>query len=172
MASVGTCAKCGGKMSTAVVVCPHCGARGAVPAKLQLDNDQIRALLVLEGVAQIDDDERDWLATLVLPHPASSGAARAAELALTVVSFPFVMAGALTFALHRLRKRSTRMTMRGELGPLCLMSLFGALGMWSVLSILGVSTGNVITIVLGSIGALVARAVIRTRSKKRLAPAS
>jgi hypothetical protein len=164
------CAACGGKMHPSVAVCPHCGARRVGPApKAKLDADEIRALLVLEGVAG-DQDEREWLATLVLPHPSTAGAARAIELALTVVSFPFVIAGALMFALHRLRGKS-KIKMRGELGPLVLMSVFGTLGMWSVLGLAGVATAKVFQISLGFIGALIARAVVRSRSKRALAAA-
>ena len=107
-------------MSDSSVVCPHCAARRKVAPKLQLDRDEVRALLVMEGAAK-DDDERDWLATLVLPHPATSGGARGFEIALTIAAFPFVMSGALTFALHRLRGKG-RIKMRGEAGPLTLLS--------------------------------------------------
>jgi hypothetical protein len=164
------CGACGGKMHSAVVVCPHCGARRVGPVKQQpLDANEIRALLVLEGIAG-HEDERDWLATLVLPHPSTAGAARAIELALTVVSFPFVAAGALMFALHRLRGKS-KIKMRGELGPLVLMSVFGTLGMWSVLSLVDVPTGKTFTIVVGFIAALIVRAAVRSRSKRALAAA-
>jgi hypothetical protein len=164
------CEACGGKMNAAVAVCPHCGARRKNPPKVELDPAEIRALLVAEGVVAHDEEDREWLATLVLPHPSTQGAARVLELALTVVSSPFIAAGALTFALHRLRGKS-KIKMRGELGPLVLMSIFGSLGMWSVLSLGGVAGAKIAEIVLGSIGALIVRAVVRSRSRRALAPA-
>ncbi|HEY5950669.1 MAG TPA: hypothetical protein VIV40_34490 [Kofleriaceae bacterium] len=151
-------------MSASVVVCPHCGKRRSVVPKLQLDRDEVRALLVMEGVAE-DEEERDWLATLVLPHPSTQGAARAAELALTVIGLPFVASGVVMFALYRLRKR-TKIKMRGEVGPLLLMSLMGTLGLWSVLGIAGFSTVSVLKISAGFISALTARALIRARSHR------
>ena len=164
------CEACGGKMNAAVAVCPHCGARRKNPPKVELDPDEIRALLVAEGAIAHDEDDRDWLATLVLPHPSTQGVARAIELALTVVSSPFIAAGALTFALHRLCGKS-KIKMRGELGPLVLMSIFGSLGRWRVLSLGGVAGGKIAELILGSIGALVTRAIVRSRSKRALAPA-
>ncbi len=150
-------------MSDSSVVCPHCAARRKVAPKLQLDRDEVRALLVMEGAAK-DDDERDWLATLVLPHPATSGGARGFEIALTIAAFPFVMSGALTFALHRLRGKG-RIKMRGEAGPLALMTVFGSLGMWTVLGLAGVSTGSIVGVVAGSIAVLCTRAAVRSRSR-------
>src|SRR5215212_4276048 len=157
------CEACGGKVHPTVAVCPHCGARRKTAPKVELDHNEIRALLVAQGVVAHDEEERDWLGALVLPHPATYGAARALELALTVVSFPFIAAGALMFALHRLRGKS-KIKMRGELGPLVLMSIFGSLGMWSVLSLAGVE--HIGTMILGFISALIVRAVIRSRSKR------
>jgi hypothetical protein len=158
------CDGCGGKMHEASVVCPHCGARRAQVGKLSLDKDEVRALLVMQGVAE-DEEERDWLATLVLPHPSTHGAARALELALTVISVPFLVVGVAMFALHRLRRRKARIKMRGELAPLALMSLMGGLGMITVLGIAGIGTLRAFQISIGFIAALCARAAVRSHSK-------
>ena len=157
------CEACGGKMAATSVVCPHCGARRTAPPKPTFDKDEIRALLVAKGAVPTHDDERDWLATLVLPHPATHGAARMLEVAMTLVALPFVLAGVVFFAFHRLRKRGP-ITMRGEAGPLALMSLMGSLGAWAVLSIAGVSGGTTLAIVIVSIAALCVRAAVRSRS--------
>jgi hypothetical protein len=158
------CEGCGGKMHETAVVCPHCGARRAQAPKLALDRDEVRALLVMSNAAE-DEEERDWLATLVLPHPSTHGAARALELALTVISLPFVVVGVLMFALHRMRKRKNRIKMRGEVGPLALMSLMGGLGMMTALGLAGIGTLRGFQIVVGFITVLAARAAVRTHSK-------
>jgi len=156
------CEACGGKMNSASVVCPHCGARRAKPAEVKLDNAEMRALLAIEGAGQ-DDEEREWIATIVLPHRSTYGAARAAELALTVVSLPLVLTGVILYAFKR-RSARKQGRMHGEIGPLLIMSTSGALSLWSVLSLAGVSGGATIAIIGGSIAALIARAVIRMRS--------
>jgi len=158
-----SCEACGGKMHSASVVCPHCGARRKNVAPVKLEGAEIRALLATSGQLQ-DDEERDWLATLVLPHPSTHGGARLAEIALTVVAMPFIACGVLTMALNRLRRSKGRMKMRGELGPLALMSLMGSLGVWSVLGLAGASGTTIWYVILGSIGALSARAALRASS--------
>ena len=161
------CEACGGKMAATSVVCPHCGARRKDPPKLSLDPNEVRALLIAKGAVDANDDEREWLATLVLPHPATQGAARAAELLLTIAALPFVLAGVVFFALHRLRKRGP-VKMRGELGPLMLMSLMGTLGLWMVLAFGGVPFATTIKLAGAFIAALSVRAVIRAKSAPQL----
>jgi hypothetical protein len=148
-------------------VCPHCGARRKNPPKLELDANEVRALLVAKGAVDANHDERDWLATLVMPHPSTYGTARALELLLTLAALPFVLAGVVFFALHRLRKRGP-IKMRGEVGPLLLMSLMGTLGLWMVLAFGGVPFATTIKLAAGFIAALSVRAAIRAKSAPAL----
>ncbi len=157
------CEACGGRMAPSSVVCPHCGARRKNPPKLALDQDEVRALLVAQGAVAVHADDRNWLATLVLPHPATRGAARALELLLTIAGLPFIAAGVVFFALHRIGKRGP-IQMRGEVGPLVLMSVMGTLGLWMVLAFAGVSFAEVLLLAAGFIAALSLRAIVRAKS--------
>jgi len=161
-----SCEACGGKMHSASVVCPHCGARRKNVAAPKLEAAEIRALLATSGELK-DEEERDWLHTLVLPHPSTHGGARLAELGLTIVALPFIACGVITMALNRLRRSKGRMKMRGEFGPLLTMSLVGSLGVWSVLGLFGASGSTIGYVILGSIGALTVRAMLRSSARRR-----
>src|SRR5215468_4161777 len=99
------CDACGGKMNDGLAVCPHCGARRAVTERPKLSGDEIRALLATDRSAR-DAEPRGLIQTLVLPHPATRGAARVAEVALTVLGLPLVISGALALALTRRARRT------------------------------------------------------------------
>jgi hypothetical protein len=93
--------------------------------------------------------------TLVLPHPATRGAGRVAELVLTAISLPLVLAGvglALTRrrSLHRVRSSSA-----GELTWAFAITVFGVLFL-RLLPVVWVAV---------PIGAVWARAVIRVRAR-------
>src|SRR5262249_14257143 len=89
--------------------------------------------------------------TLVLPHPATRGAARVAEVALTLLGLPLVISGAATIALTR-RARLTAAP-GGELSAALAMTVFGGVGL----------LGLPVALVGASIGAIWLRALIRIR---------
>lgn len=157
------CEACGGRMSAEAIVCPHCGKRRAAGplAGSKLSGDEIRALLLTDPTHREPDVGRGWLAMLVLPHPATSGGARTAELGLTVLSLPLVVAGTLSLALSR-RRRTQQM--EGELAPVLAMTVIGGLGLWSVLGLLGISGATMALLLGGSLAALWARGIVRARS--------
>ena len=148
-----SCDACSGKMNSGLAVCPHCGARRAVTERPKLSNDEIRALLATDPGLRGAEPPRGLLHTLVLPHPATSGGARIAELVLTALSLPLVLAGALSIGVTRrlARHKSTG----GELVPALAMTVFGGLGLLGHVPLLAVG---------GSIAALWTRALIRWRA--------
>jgi len=158
------CPACQKPMNAVAVVCPHCNARraGVAPglAGKALSPAEIHALILTDAaLAQPEPTEGLW-ATFVSPHPSTIGAARAVELALTVVSLPLVAAGVVTFAVTRRKAKATR----GELAPTLTMMLVGGLGLSSVLSLVAVSLPTNLALTGASVAALIARAVIRSRA--------
>jgi DNA-directed RNA polymerase subunit RPC12/RpoP len=145
------CDACGGKMNDGLAVCPHCSARRALTERPKLSGDEIRALLATERSVR-DRDQRGLIHTLVLPHPATRGAARLAELALTVVGLPLVISGAIAIGLTR-RARLTAAS-GGELAAALAMTVAGGAGL----------LGLPASLVGGSIAAIWLRALIRSRS--------
>jgi hypothetical protein len=154
-------------MSDVAVVCPHCNARrpGATAglAGKSLSPQEIRALIATDAMLA-PAPSQGLLPTLVLPHPSTTGAARAVELALTVVSLPLVAAGVATLALARSRTRRKHEAARGELAPVLAMLSLGGFGLSGVLSLLGVSFATNLAITGISMVALIARGVIRSRA--------
>jgi DNA-directed RNA polymerase subunit RPC12/RpoP len=148
------CDACGGKMNDGLAVCPHCGARRALTERPKMSGEEIRALLATDRSAR-DAEPRGLIQTLVLPHPATQGAARVAEIALTVIGLPLVISGAIAIAL----KRRTRLTVAsgGELPAALVMTVFGGAGL------IGLPAALVGT----SIAAIWLRALIRSRSAAR-----
>jgi hypothetical protein len=67
------------------------------------------------------------------------------------------------FALHRIGKRGP-IQMRGEVGPLVLMSLMGTLGLWMVLAFTGAELATIMKLAGGFIAALALRAIVRAKS--------
>ncbi|HEX3481557.1 MAG TPA: hypothetical protein VHT91_41385 [Kofleriaceae bacterium] len=148
------CDACGGKMNDGLAVCPHCGARRAVTEQPKLSGDEIRALLATDPTARALE-QRGLIHTLVLPHPATRGAARIAEIALTVLGLPLVISGAATLALTR-RARLTAAP-GGELPAALAMTVFGGAGL----------LGLPVALVGTSLAAIWLRALIRSRSAAR-----
>jgi len=153
-------------MSSVAVVCPHCGARrGDVAtgvAGKALSPAEIRAL-ALSNLMFNPPPAPSLLSALVLPHEATTGAARTAELVLTLASLPLVAAGALTLAVTRRGSRKYE-AMHGELAPVITMLGVGGLGFSSVLSLLGAGLVTNLVVTAASAVALIARGVIRARA--------
>lgn len=145
------CGACGGKMNDGLAVCPHCGARRALTEPPRLSGDEIRALLATDSTTRAAGS-RGLLQTLILPHPATRGAARFAELALTLIGLPLVVSAAIALALGR-RARLTAPS-GGELPAALAMTVFGGAGL------LGVPA----PLVGASVAAVWLRALIRSRS--------
>lgn len=145
------CDGCGGKMNDGLAVCPHCGARRAVTERPRLSGDEVRALLATDRSAR-DAEPRGLIQTLVLPHPATRGAARLAEIALTVLGLPLVISGVAALALTR-RARLTAAP-GGEIPAALAMTVFGGAGL----------LGLPAALVGASIAAVWLRALIRIRS--------
>ena len=156
-------------MNTLAVVCPHCAARRAdVPtgvAGKALSPEEIRAVLVSQMMLT-PAPAPGLLPTLLLPHPSTTGAARGAELVLTLIALPLVAIGALTLAVTRGRKRREAEAARGELAPVMAMLGIGGLGFSTVLSVLGASLTTNLAVTGTSMIALILRGVIRARATR------
>jgi hypothetical protein len=155
-------------MNAQAVICPHCNARRPdVPtgaAGKNLSPAEIRAMLVLQVPPQ---PRGGALSTLLLPHPSTTGTARAVELVLSLISLPLVLSGALAMSLSRAsRARMQKVSGAGdEAGPVVLMILIGSGVLWTVLDLVFHATGATVAWTLGvTTAALIARAVIRARA--------
>jgi len=161
------CPACHKPMSDVAVVCPHCNARRAGTtaglAGKALSPQEIRALIMTDAMLA-PATSQGLLPTLILPHPSTTGAARVAELILTVVSLPLVAVGALTLTVTRGRTRRKHEAARGELAPVLAMLGLGGLGFSSALSLLGADFTTNLAITGVSMVALIARGVIRSRA--------
>ena len=149
------CDACGGKMNDGLAVCPHCGVRRALTERPKLSNEEIRALIVTDPVARSAQPARGMIQALVLPHPATSGGARIAEIVLTVIGLPLVVSGAIAVGLKR-RARLTSVA-SGELAPALTMTVFGGVGL----------IGLPPLVVGASVAAVWLRALIRARVAAR-----
>jgi DNA-directed RNA polymerase subunit RPC12/RpoP len=148
------CDACSGKMNDGLMVCPHCGARRALTERPRLSGDEIRALLATDQTVRAGEP-RGLIQTLILPHPATRGVARLAEVALTVVGLPLVISGAVSLGLTR-RARLTAAS-GGELPAALLMTVFGGAGL----------LGLPVAVVGASLAAVWLRALIRSRAAGR-----
>lgn len=148
------CDACGGKMNDGLAVCPHCGARRALTERPKLSGEEIRALLATDRSAR-DGEPRGLVQALVLPHPATRGAARLAEIVLTLLGLPLVISGAVSLALTR-RARLT-VASGGELPAALAMTVFGGAGL----------LGLPAPLVGASIAAIWLRALVRSRAAAR-----
>jgi hypothetical protein len=161
------CPTCHKPMSAAAIVCPHCNARRAdvTPgvAGKELSPAEIRAL-VLTNAMIAPAPSQGLLPTLILPHPSTTGTARAVELALTLICLPLVATGALSLAVARGRTRRNAETMRGELAPVLAMLGLGGLGFSSLLSFAGVGFAANLAVTGLSMIALIVRGVIRAQA--------
>jgi hypothetical protein len=167
--AIAPCAACGKPMNSVALVCPHCNARraGAEPGVggKQLSPQEIRAL-VLTNTMLMPAPTQSLLPALILPHASTTGAARTAEIVLTLLSLPLVAVGALTLAVSRSKTRTSHDGKSGELAPVISMLGLGGLGLTSVLSIIGVGLAANLAITGVSIAALIGRAVIRARAAR------
>jgi hypothetical protein len=163
------CEACQKPMNSAAIVCPHCNARRAGVAPgiggKQLSPQEIRALVLTNAMLTPAPTQR-LLPALIFPHPSTTGVARSAELALTLISLPLVAAGALTLALSRGKTRKRHDGQTGELAPVMSMLGLGGLGLTSLLSIAGASLTANLAITAVSVTALIGRAVIRARAAR------
>jgi hypothetical protein len=154
-------------MSDVAVICPHCNARKAGTttglAGKKLSPQEIHALIAADAMLTRAPSQ-GLLPTLILPHPSTTGAARAIELVLTVVSLPLVAAGALTLAVARSRTRRKHEASSGELGPVLAMLGLGGFGFSTVLSLLGLDTVTNLAVTGISMVALIVRGLIRSRA--------
>jgi hypothetical protein len=151
------CDACGGKMNDGLAVCPHCGARRALSERPKLSGDEIRALLATYPTAR-EGEPRGLIQTMILPHPATRGAARIAEIVLTLAGLPLVISASFVIGLTR-RARLTASS-GGELPAALAMTVFGCMGVLGLPApLVGVS--------IGAVAAVWLRAVIRIRSAAR-----
>jgi hypothetical protein len=67
---------------------------------------------------------------MFLPHDQTTGRARKAELALTVISAPLVASGLIMIVLGRRRIRRKLLAAKGEAVSAAVMSLFGGSGLY------------------------------------------
>jgi hypothetical protein len=147
-------------MSDQAVTCPHCGKRrleGGI-AKVALSRDELRALATVTAPPV---EDRGVLATVVLPHPETTGAARTAELALTIACLPLVVAGGVLLGVGQLigRRRAT-----SEAGAVISMALAGGLSLAWWLADYGAAVAVGVTAI--EIVLLGVRARIRVRSSR------
>ncbi|HEY0194779.1 MAG TPA: hypothetical protein VGC42_26885 [Kofleriaceae bacterium] len=159
------CPSCQKPMNAQAVVCPHCNARRRdLPAGSvgkNLSPAEIRAMLAL----QAGPPQRGALSALLLPHPQTAGAARTAELVLTIISLPLVLSGALALQLSRANRDRLQKVGGSETAPVILMILVGSGVLWTVLDLVLHASGIAIAAtLLITTAALIARAVIRARA--------
>jgi hypothetical protein len=125
--AVTSCDACGGKMNSEFAVCPHCGTRRPLTEQPRWSKDEIHALLATDPGARGAEPPRGMFQTLVMPHPATSGGGRIAELVLTGISLPLVIVGATAIGFTRRARHVTAPS--GELVPAVTMTVFGGLGL-------------------------------------------
>lgn len=127
-------------------------------AKVAMSHDEVRALITLTTPPA---EDRGLLATVVLPHPETTGSARNAELALTVACLPLVAAGTALVGIGRLfgRKRTT-----SEAGAVITMATAGGVGLAWWLSDYGAAVAIGVTVV--EIVLLGIRARVRVRASR------
>jgi hypothetical protein len=163
------CEACGEPRSGEAAVCPHCGARrGGVKAGLgahQLSPAEVRALLITSTLCD-PGSSQGLFETLVLPHPGTEGSARTAELILTVLCAPLILAGTVAVALRNWWRKKAIVS-SGEAMPVLLMVLFGSLPLDLGLSLMGFSGTGRIALGLGAVAGLGLRAGIRSRADRR-----
>lgn len=104
------------------------------------------------------------LATLILPHPGTTGRARAVELALTALGSPLIFTGALIVAIRNRWRR--KISISGEAMPVFVMVLFGSLPLDLLLALGGLGVAARIGVGLGSVLGLVVRGLIRARASR------
>jgi hypothetical protein len=166
--AVKNCASCGQPMNAVAAICPHCAKRqpGFDPtaARKAMSPDEIRALLLVDPSMRNTAPTSGLFSTLVLPHHATSGLARTIEIVLTIACAPLIIAGTIAIGLRRRVARERLQSAQGELMPVVVMTLFGALPLQFLLDILGCSGTQELYIIIGAIVALIARGILRARA--------
>ncbi len=167
--SAAPCPACQQPMNAAALVCPHCGKRrpdGEVGlAGKALSKEEVNALIAIHGSDTAPSE--GLLPTLIFPHQATHGTARAVEIVCTVVALPMVILGAFSIALSRRRTRQTADQTQGELTPILAMSIVGGLGLYTVLSLAGLGFATSLAMIGGSISALIVRGAIRSHASTK-----
>lgn len=163
------CPACQQPMNAAALVCPHCGKRRPDAevglAGKSLSKDEVNALIAIHGTDTTPSE--GLIPTLIFPHSATHGTARAVEIGCTIVALPMVILGAFSVALSRRRTRQTADQTQGELTPILAMSIVGGLGLYSVLSLAGLGLATSLALIGGSIGALIVRGAIRSHASTK-----
>lgn len=154
------CESCGNRVNVQAVVCPHCGARRTTTtmAEAKLDKNEIRALLVTDARPPEPDSGPGLAATMFLPHDQTTGRARTAELALTVIASPLVASGLLMIVLGRRRLRRKLLAAKGEALSALVMTFFGGITLYSIADLMKLPA---VAITAVSVGAVWIRALIR-----------
>lgn len=119
-------------MNDVVVVCPHCGQKreGVRPTYTKAE---IQALIATDEAIRGHEDSFGLMKSLIAPHKHSHGIARILELALTGLTLPAVLIGALGIAVFRGRKaRTALLSTTGELLPVFVMTLLGGGAIWTL----------------------------------------
>ena len=160
--AVTDCESCGNRVNVEAMVCPHCGTKRANVARPKLNKDEVRALLAT-GDAVADESGQGITATLLFPHPETTGAARTIEIILTVVCAPLVLVGIASMMLGRRSIRRAFRAARGELMSVVAMTFFGGFSFWAIIHALKVPASFELTI--ASIVLLWVRAFIRGRTQ-------
>jgi len=157
-------------MNAAVAVCPHCGKRrpdaATDLADAKLSPAEINAMLAFDSAGDAAPS-RGLLQALLIPHDRTQGIARVAELVLTAVCLPMILAGVLMLAFdrRRARTREAQDAMAGEAGPVVAMIVAGTITLATILTFL-VSTTTTVAVIGIEIAGLIVRAVIRSRANE------
>jgi hypothetical protein len=160
--AVTDCESCGNRVNVEAMVCPHCGARRTNVARPKLNKDEVRALIAT-GDAVADEAGQGITATLLFPHPETTGAARTIEIILTIACAPLVLVGIASMMLGRRSIRRAFAAARGELMSVVAMTFFGGFSFWAIIHALKVPASFEVTII--SIMLLWVRAYIRSRTQ-------
>jgi hypothetical protein len=160
--AVTDCESCGNRVNAQAMVCPHCGARQTNVARPKLNKDEVRALIAT-GDAVADESGQGITATLLFPHPETTGTARTLEIILTIVCAPLVIVGIASMMLGRRSLRRAFAAARGELMSVVAMTAFGGFSFWAIIGALHVPAALELTI--ASIALLWVRAYIRSRTQ-------
>lgn len=182
-------------MSDVAVVCPHCGARqkdrDPLPGQRELDKKAGRPVSAntgpepvlpkpaLEGLstaevgALLATDVKAGrrigqgpIATMILPHPNTTGVVRLAELALTVAAFPLAIAGAALVGFARRGRHATKPAPgpAAELTGVVIALGPGGLGFYQALALLEVADPLHYVIACGA--AVIGRAALRLTARR------
>lgn len=165
------CVACGGKMSATAKVCPHCGTRAA-PAGMgdvKMTSDEARALLTMHD-PHVPGASRT-VASYLLPHPRTSGAAATAETALTVATAPLWTMGLVAFAWSRMRYRGGSQIAMGEGKAAAVLALCGATILWPLVMVF-TSSAVATAVTVAMLVAWGVRAIIRVRADAARCPSS